>query len=237
MWTCGDFVDDYFGRMVKEAKRVGHTNRHACINLVTKIPHEVHPACEQWISEAAENVSDKDARTFIKKVRTILAEKGIPVDTGYRQVNTVKVTSIRGKEDEDPSSGASEEEVTPKVQTTRVWDGRQVTHNTTNPYKCFTCSQKGHGWRQCPERSCNRCGRKGHEVSRCPKILGPQRRGQSGGVRSDYQGKVMAIEEPDHSQSNPLAGGTPLFRARTAMSDTTIAAVECCNRLSMLTLS
>ena len=34
-WACGDYVDDFFGRMIKESKRARHTNLQACVNFVT----------------------------------------------------------------------------------------------------------------------------------------------------------------------------------------------------------
>ena len=51
VWACGDYVDDYFGRMVREAKRAGYNSRHASVNLVTQLPQEIMPACKKWISE------------------------------------------------------------------------------------------------------------------------------------------------------------------------------------------
>ena len=38
VWACGNYVDYYFGRMIREAKRAGYNSRHACVNLVTQLP-------------------------------------------------------------------------------------------------------------------------------------------------------------------------------------------------------
>ena len=66
--------------MIKEAKRGNHTNLQTCVNFVTQIPHEVRSICKGWVCEAEGNMSDKETRTFITKVRRLMVYKGIPFD-------------------------------------------------------------------------------------------------------------------------------------------------------------
>ena len=40
-WTAGQYVDDYFVRMWREAKRAKHTTRQACTNMISQLPDKV----------------------------------------------------------------------------------------------------------------------------------------------------------------------------------------------------
>ena len=84
-WACGDYVDDFFGRIIKEAKRANHTNLQACTNLVTQLPQEVRSACRGWVRETEGDMTDREARAFMTKVRTIMTERGSPWTERWRR--------------------------------------------------------------------------------------------------------------------------------------------------------
>ena len=193
VWACGDYVEDFLGRMVKEARRAGHTIRQACINMVTQLPREVQPACKKWLSEAEEEISDKDARVFNVKIRGLLVEKGIPLDCGWRHIESVKVALLEARNEDKSQPSESDSEPTLEVQAVGFRERKQSTQAWRRDLECFTCGRKGHGWRQCRERSCNYCGQKGHSGSSCPKTADTRGTGTKYTQRG-YKNKVLLVD-------------------------------------------
>ena len=179
--------------MVKEPRRAGHTIRQACINMVTQLPREVHPACKKWLSEAEEEISDKDARVFNVKIRGLLVEKGIPLDCGWRHIESVKVALLEARNEDKSQPSESDSEPTLEVQAVGFRERKQSTQAWRRDLECFTCGRKGHGWRQCRERSCNYCGQKGHSGSSCPKTADMRGTGTRYTQRG-YKNKVLLVD-------------------------------------------
>ena len=63
---------------------------------------------------------DKETRTFITKVRTLMMEKGIPLDRGSRQIATVKAVDVHNVPESTYSSGEQDEQSPPRVHTARL---------------------------------------------------------------------------------------------------------------------
>ena len=84
--ACGERVDDFFARLIKEAKRARHTTRQVCINLVTQLPRELKTPLRRWITEKGEELIEEECRAFIVEVRNMLTEKGMMDDQGWRRI-------------------------------------------------------------------------------------------------------------------------------------------------------
>ena len=65
----------------------------ACLLLTGQLPPTVHSRMKEWIAERDE-INKAVARDFIVLVRKSLAEKGIPLDIGYRDLNRDMTMSI-----------------------------------------------------------------------------------------------------------------------------------------------
>ena len=50
-WSSGEFVDDFWVQLVKEAKRARHSSFQACVNLITQLPTEIQGPCKTWATE------------------------------------------------------------------------------------------------------------------------------------------------------------------------------------------
>ena len=104
---------------------------------------------------------------FITKVRTLMMEKGIPLNRGLWQITTVKVVDVHNVPESTYSSGEQEEESPPRVHTARLpkQDQRPTWRRSDMVFYLWS------------ERSCGNCGRKGHDTSRCPRPRGKSIRG------------------------------------------------------------
>ena len=200
-WACGDYVDDFFGRMIKEAKRANHTNLQACTNLVTQLPQEVRSACRGWVRETEGDMTDREARAFMTKVRTIMTERGTPLDRGWRQADVVKVVEVpkgvdvHGSPESAESPEEQDEETPPRVYRARLDKLSQRPTWKRSDTRCFTCGAREHMWRQCPERSCGNCGRKGHGTGWCPRQEDNQRGGYAKRPVRGEKNKILIVGE------------------------------------------
>ena len=96
-WTAGQFVDDYFVRMGREARHAKDTTRQACINMISQLPDKIAASAKAWIEGKSEEISDEDNRVFMVKVRTLLTEGGFPIDYGWRRGTSGNVHKIEDK--------------------------------------------------------------------------------------------------------------------------------------------
>ena len=70
-WSSGELVDDFWVRLVREAKRAKHSSLQASISLITQLPAEIQSSCKSWIADKGEELSAQSARDFIVKVRSL----------------------------------------------------------------------------------------------------------------------------------------------------------------------
>ena len=63
----GERVDDFFARLIKEAKMARHTTRQACINLVTQLPRELKTPLRRWITEKGEELTEEEGKSFYSR--------------------------------------------------------------------------------------------------------------------------------------------------------------------------
>ena len=152
-----------------------HTTKQI-ITVVTQLLSEVQLALKRWINDKGEaEVTDKEAREFIRLVQDVLFQKGFSMKYGSRTnvTGAVKVVAQKAKISE-PSTEEDWKVGTDKTVHT-IRSGGRVTVSSRTNYSdsrastegCFTCGRKGHGWRNYTERTYNKCGRKGHDVYQC----------------------------------------------------------------------
>ena len=178
-WSCGEFVDDFWVRVLREAKRAKHSARQAAVSLITQLPVEIQAPCKVWIADK-EELSDQNTREFMIKVKLLLVQRGIPTDRGWRKTDVLQVTSGTPEEKQGATTvspnDSDEEDGWGKVHVVRgtsrgVRGSRRGRYPTRGIGKtrleCFACGKPGHWERQCPERKCHRCGVAGHYASEC----------------------------------------------------------------------
>ena len=183
-WACGERVDDFFARLMKEAKRTKHTIWQACINMVTQLPRELKTPLRRWVTEKGGELTDEEGRAFIVEVRTVLTEKGMMDDQGWRRVEPRKPMVVQKIEDagssqnrsrgvarkpimmvdsmdvEAKESGlypSSEDEEVNIVRRHGTQNSKFHPSRRSNGIECYTCGKRGHGWKFCPGKQNDFC--------------------------------------------------------------------------------
>ncbi|KAI6647792.1 hypothetical protein LOD99_8507 [Oopsacas minuta] len=98
--------------------------------------------------------------------------------------------------------------VPPRVHRTRL--DKPGPHPTwkRSDIRCFACGERGHMWRQCPERSCGNFGRRGHNIGECPR---PEDNHRGGYVRRPVRGgkdRILIVEQ-DNLAHTPRKDSKP----------------------------
>ena len=82
-WEPGQGIDDFFYLLKYSVERANAPLRMACLILIGQLHPNVQNSMKEWLSTKDE-IGKPEAREFIKRVRLVLVEKGLPLDHGNR---------------------------------------------------------------------------------------------------------------------------------------------------------
>ena len=188
-WMPGTQVDDFFYQLKRVARHAEAKIDFVCSILCAQLPKEVQGKAKSWLAD--NTVSEKNARELLVKVKSWMVERGIPLDTGFKNLDsyggtrsaTVMSCSVPISSEEgaslkhascpEPPSSASASEMQPLESVARVaYPGHKKQpparrqSGPTFKGKCYVCGGN-HMMKQCPDKRCPRCGAKGHILMNC----------------------------------------------------------------------
>ena len=82
-WEPGKQIDDVFYGLVSTSEMAGAPLNMAFVLLVNQLPACIQVQMREWL-EHHTDLNVRECRAFIKRVRNLLTEKGIPHDQGNR---------------------------------------------------------------------------------------------------------------------------------------------------------
>ena len=89
-WQVGEDVDDFFYRL-KDLSSEANTNlRVACSMFISQMPNSMQTTLLEWL-DRQEDMRTGEGRALLVKVKKILAEKDIPSDHGYRELERIAI--------------------------------------------------------------------------------------------------------------------------------------------------
>lgn len=219
-WLPGVQVDDFFYALKKMAKQAEAKLDFVCSILCAQLPKEVQGKTKSWLAD--NTVTEENARDLLVKVKTWMMERGIPLDNGFRSLESygepmnVKVMSCTTPG--EPGTGA--------VPPQRVGDREKLcgapasatqlgedgvarvayTGNKKQPPprrqtssgfrgKCYVCGGN-HMMKSCPDKRCPRCGAKGHSLMNCntSKVSSVQQSTEAAGSAACESAVLLSVK-------------------------------------------
>ena len=193
-WDSGVFIDDYFYELRTAAEEAGAPLRMVCLLLTGQLPMGVLGKMKEWIADK-EDINRAVARDFIVAVRRALAEKGIPLDRGHRDLNRLMTVSTdptpqdmnlkhdpRVNEDSHPRKYRSTTKSPDRLEDAEIvntiqYPRRGKQYSSKGAYSgskerferpsCYNCGDTNHFQRKCPKQYCKYCGKQGHNRFDC----------------------------------------------------------------------
>ena len=195
-WDSGIFIDDYFYELRTAAEEAGAPLRMVCLLLTGQLPAGVQSKMKEWIA-GKEEIDRRVARDFIVAVRKALAEKGVPLDRGHRDLNRLMTVytdthpnspdtntshDLYVSEDSNPrkdrfTTKNPDRSEDPETINSIQYSRRGKQYNRRGAYNgsktkseqpsCYNCGSTNHFQRKCPKQYCQYCGRQGHNRADC----------------------------------------------------------------------
>ena len=194
-WSPGVAIGDYYYSLLKAAGRARITVRTVCVMLIAQLPKEIQGRLKTDLAEKAE-MNEAEGSAFVVKVKTLLVERGLPLDMGYRDFVKIAIVEQPRLAASIQDEGSDTLKVNPEQDVLKVRrDSRKYPTNANKQreirpkFECYICKSKGDSWKYCPKRTCAISGTQGHDADRCYTA-------DQGGPRT--KGKIYTEENDEH---------------------------------------
>ena len=146
--------------------------------MVSQLPEKIELAASTWLESKGSDpdISDEDGRAFMVKIRTLLIEKGMPTDGGWRGSELQRVSQVNETMSTDEAAtviiphslskasavegndleGRKPEGINAASYSGTKRGGYPRDGKRARDFRCYICRQEGHGWRSCAQRTCNK---------------------------------------------------------------------------------